>query len=66
MNSKQPFGTRNFASGRWGQCGEQSQELELLDKHVDAMTGITEVLRPMLKRLETLEAKMSKIEKEKS
>lgn len=28
MNSKQPFGTRNFASGRWGQCGEQSLEEE--------------------------------------
>ena len=66
MNSKQPFGTRNFASGRWGQCGEQLQESDLLDKHVDAMTGITEIFGPILERLETLEAKMSKIEKEKS
>jgi len=31
MNSKQPFGTRNFASGRWGQCGEQSLEEEIKD-----------------------------------
>ena len=31
MNSKQPFGTRNFASGRWGQCGEQSQSEQIKD-----------------------------------
>ena len=31
MNSKQPFGTRNFASGRWGQCGEQSQYEQIKD-----------------------------------
>jgi hypothetical protein len=24
MNSMQPFGTRDFASGRWGQCGGHS------------------------------------------
>jgi len=24
VNSKKPFGTRDFACGRWGQCGEQS------------------------------------------
>ena len=24
MNSMQPFGTRDFAHGRWGQCGDQS------------------------------------------
>ena len=65
MKSKQPFGTRNFASGRWGQCGEQSQEFELLSKRVDILTGVTEIFGPILERLEALEAKMTKIEKEK-
>ena len=34
MNSKQPFGTRDFASGRWGQCEKQSlkETLEQLTK----------------------------------
>jgi len=31
MNSKQPFGTRDFAHGRWGQCGDQSLK-EALDQ----------------------------------
>ena len=45
--------------------GQNSQELELLTKRVDTLTGITEIFGPILERLETLEAKMSKIEKEK-
>ena len=44
--------------------GQNSQELELLTKRVDTLTGITEIFGPILERLETLEAKMSKIEKE--
>jgi len=31
MNSKQPFGTRDFAHGRWGQCGDESLQ-EALDQ----------------------------------
>ena len=31
----------------------------------DTLTGITEIFGPILERLETLETKMSKIEKEK-
>ena len=45
--------------------GRNNQELELLTKRVDTLTGITEIFGPILERLETLEAKMSKIEKEK-
>ena len=59
-NSKQPFGTRDFGFP----TGRNNQELELLTKRVDTLTGITEIFGPILERLETLEAKMSKIEKE--
>ena len=45
--------------------GQNNQELELLTKRVDTLTGITEIFGPILERLETLETKMSKIEKEK-
>ncbi len=61
MNSKQPFGTRDFGFP----IKQNNQELELLTKRVDTLTGITEIFGPILERLETLEAKMSKIEKEK-
>ena len=61
-NSKQPFGTRDFGFP----TGRNNQELELLSKRFDTLTGITEIFGPILERLETLEAKMSKIEKEKS
>ncbi len=60
-NSKQPFGTRDFGFP----TGRNNQELELLTKRVDILTEVTEIFGPMLERLETLEAKMSKIEKEK-
>ena len=45
--------------------GQNNQELELLSKRVDTLTGITEIFGPILERLEVLETKMSKIEKEK-
>ena len=60
-NSKQPFGTRDFGFP----TGRNNQELELLTKRVDTLTGITEIFGPILERLETLEAKMSNLEKEK-
>ena len=60
-NSKQPFGTRDFGFP----TGQNNQELELLTKRVDTLTGVTEIFGPILERLETLETKMSKIEKEK-
>ena len=60
-NSKQPFGTRDFGFP----TGRNNQELELLSKRVDTLTGITEIFGPILERLETLEAKMSNLEKEK-
>ena len=44
--------------------GQNNQELELLTKRVDTLTGITEIFGPILERLETLEAKMSNLEKE--
>ena len=59
-NSKQPFGTRDFGFP----TGQNSQELELLSKRVDTLTGITEIFGPILERLETLETKMSNLEKE--
>ena len=59
-NSKQPFGTRDFGFP----TGRNNQELELLSKRVDTLTGITEIFGPILERLETLEAKMSNLEKE--
>ena len=59
-NSKQPFGTRDFGFP----TGRNNQELELLTKRVDTLTGITEIFGPILKRLETLETKMSNLEKE--
>ena len=43
---------------------QNNQELELLTKRVDTLTGITEIFGPILERLETLEAKMSNLEKE--
>jgi hypothetical protein len=61
-NSKQPFGTRDFGFP----TGRNNQELELLSKRVDILTEVTEIFGPILERLETLEAKMSKIEKEVS
>ena len=60
-NSKQPFGTRDFGFP----TGRNNQEFELLTKRVDVLTGVTEIFGPILERLETLEAKMSTIEKEK-
>ena len=59
-NSKQPFGTRDFGFP----TGQNNQELELLTKRVDTLTGITEIFGPILERLETLETKMSNLEKE--
>jgi len=59
-NSKQPFGTRDFGFP----TGRNNQELELLTKRVDTLTGITEIFGPILERLETLETKMSNLEKE--
>ena len=59
-NSKQPFGTRDFGFP----TGRNNQELELLSKRVDTLTGITEIFGPILERLETLETKMSNLEKE--
>ena len=44
--------------------GQNNQELELLSKRVDTLTGITEIFGPILERLETLETKMSNLEKE--
>ena len=44
--------------------GQNNEEFELLTKRVDTLTGITEIFGPILERLETLETKMSKIEKE--
>ena len=44
--------------------GQNNQELELLTKRVDILTEVTEIFGPILERLETLETKMSKIEKE--
>ena len=60
-NSKQPFGTRDFGFP----TGRNNQEFELLTERVDVLTGVTEIFGPILERLETLEAKMSTIEKEK-
>ena len=45
--------------------GKNNQELELLTKRVDTLTWSTEIFGPILERLETLDTKMSKIEKEK-
>ena len=59
-NSKQPFGTRDFGFP----TGRNNQELELLSKRVDTLSGITEIFGPILERLETLETKMSNLEKE--
>ena len=59
-NSKQPFGTRDFGFP----TGRNNQELELLSKRVDTLAGITEIFGPILERLETLETKMSNLEKE--
>ena len=44
--------------------GQNSQELELLSKRVDMLTEVTEIFGPILERLETLETKMSNLEKE--
>ena len=44
--------------------GQNNQELELLSKRVDILTEVTEIFGPILERLETLEAKMSNLEKE--
>ena len=60
-NSKQPFGTRDFGFP----TGRNNQELELLSKRVDILTEVTEIFGPILERLETLETKMSNLEKEK-
>ncbi len=44
--------------------GQNNQELELLTERVDVLTGVTEIFGPIFERLETLETKMSNLEKE--